>query len=105
MKSLITQIITFILTALLSALSAYITFSTDTSGLASLSLFIIIPLVFIFYVITLAVMVPSIINGFKATFNDALGIKITSIVILVLTALLTLLDVYTALTLFGVNIF
>ena len=106
MKNLVVQIITFILTALLSALSIYVTFVYDISSMLSgLSLLVSIPLIFIFYVIKLSLTIPASINGFGATFSDSLGIKITSIVLLVLSALLTLLDVYTALTLCGVKLF
>lgn len=102
MKDFITQIITFILTALLTALASYVTCKIDINVISNVSLFVIIPLAFIYFVITLASLIPSITSGFQASFSDSLGIKITSIIILVLTAFLVVIDVYTALTLFGV---
>lgn len=104
MKNFVIQIITFILSLAISAVCAYFAFK-PFEGLESLSLIVIIPLILIFYVILLATLTPCVINGFKATFNDVTWQKITSIVLLSLTALLVLFDVYTGLKLFGVQLF
>lgn len=104
MKNLIYQILTFVLSVAISAVCAYFSFNPVT-GLESLKLIVIIPLVLIFYVILLSTLTPCVITGFKATFSDNLGIKITSIILLTLTALLVLFDVYTGLNMFGIKIF
>lgn len=104
MKNLILQIVTFIFASLISAVCAYFAFM-PIEGLEGLSLIIIIPLTLIFYVILLATLTLCVINGFKATFNEVTWQKVTAIVLLSLTALLVLFDVYTGLTLFGVKIF
>ena len=105
MKNFIIQIITFILSIALSSVIAYYGLFNPVEGLEALSLIVIIPLVLIFYVILLTTLIPCVVAGFKATFHEALGIKITAIIFLVLTALLVLFNIYTGLSLFGVNIF
>ena len=105
MKNFIFQVITFIFSAALTSVVAYYGIFAPVEGLAALSLIVIIPLCLVFYVILLTTLIPCVINGFKAVFNGNLGIKITAVIILVLTVLLILFNVYCGLNLFGVKLF
>lgn len=105
MKNFIFQFITFVLSALLTCVIGYYGVFNPVEGLATLSLIVIIPLCMVFYVILITTLIPCIINGFKAVFSGNLGIKITAVIILVLTVLLILFNVYCGLNLFGVKLF
>ena len=88
------SILTLILSIFLSYVCYRITQSFETTGLASLSLMITIPIFVIFAILLAGLLLSTALNFLGCCLSTSNLIKVLSIIFLVLTVALALVDIY-----------
>ena len=78
----------------LSYFTYTITESFETSGLASLSLIVTIPIFIVFSILLAGVLINSIFKFIGCITSDSKLIKVLSIIFLILTTVLAIIDIY-----------